>query len=110
MLFKCQCCGFEQDFLDGEAAFEAGWDAPPHFTGYICCNLCPAVCVVLNAGHKRAHAYWAEHGRPVEFDLHCVTDDQFDNPPDFTKIQTVLEPLLKKLHDALNKNKSRNGR
>jgi hypothetical protein len=63
---KCQCCGFEQQF-DSEAAFEAGWDAPPHFTGYVTCHLCPAVCIVLRAPHGVAHAMWAREGRPAEF-------------------------------------------
>lgn len=66
-VYKCQCCQFEQEFADGEAAFEAGWDAPPHFTGFVCCNLCPAVCVVLGLSHEQAHAYWKEHGRTEQF-------------------------------------------
>lgn len=33
MKLKCQCCGIEQEFKDGEEAFKEGWDAPPHFTG-----------------------------------------------------------------------------
>jgi hypothetical protein len=76
MILKCQCCGFEAKFTDGEAAFEAGWDAPPHFTGYVCCNLCPAVCVVLRLPHEAAHAMWAREGRPVEFSVaKCGCDD-----------------------------------
>jgi hypothetical protein len=69
MNLKCQCCGFERQFADGEAAFEAGWDAPPHFTGYVACNLCPAVCIVLGLPHRVAHAMWAREGRPAEFSI-----------------------------------------
>lgn len=69
MIFQCQCCGIQQDFVDGGAAFAAGWDAPPHFTGYICCDLCPAVCVVSGMSHQRAHAIWARDGRPAEFSV-----------------------------------------
>jgi len=47
MKLKCQCCGFEQQFDSQEAAFQAGWDAPPHFTGYVACNLCPGACLVM---------------------------------------------------------------
>jgi len=77
MKFKCQCCGFEQEFANGEEAFENGWDAPPHFTGYVCCDLCPAVCIVLGLSHTKAHAFWAKHGRPPDFGALCVPDDQF---------------------------------
>lgn len=76
MILKCQCCGIEQDFVDGEAAFRAGWDAPPHFTGFVCCDLCPAVCIVLGASHAMAHAMWARDGRPTEFSVaKCGTDE-----------------------------------
>lgn len=71
---KCQCCGFEQDFLDGEEAFEAGWDAPPHFTTHVCCKICPAVCVVFGASHAKAHANWETYGRPKEWGPRCVDD------------------------------------
>lgn len=69
MKLKCQCCGFEQEFKDGEEAFIAGWDAPPHFTGYVCCNLCPGAYVVLGRTHlhKPIHERWASEGRPKEF-------------------------------------------
>ena len=71
MIYTCQCCGFSAFFEDGEAAFEAGWDAPPHFTGYVCCNLCPGSFVVLGmtAQHATDHARWAREGRPAEFQL-----------------------------------------
>lgn len=67
MILRCQCCGFQQSFADSEAAFHAGWDAPPHFSGYICCNLCPATCIVLGHTHTFAHARWARDGRPETF-------------------------------------------
>jgi hypothetical protein len=76
MNLKCQCCGFEQEFADGEAAFDAGWDALPHFTGYVTCHLCPAVCIVLGEPHGAAHALWARTGRPDEFSVaKCGCDD-----------------------------------
>jgi hypothetical protein len=76
VLYTCQCCGFEQQFKDGEDAFQNGWDAPPHFTGYVTCNLCPAVCVVLGLSHKLAHAKWQRDGRPSEFTVAtCGVDD-----------------------------------
>jgi hypothetical protein len=80
MNLKCQCCGFEQEFESGQAAFDAGWDAPPHFTGYICCNLCPGVCIVLGLSHAKAHAHWNEHGRPAEFNDLCLPDKDFGKP------------------------------
>ncbi len=77
MKLRCQCCGIEREFKDGEEAFQAGWDAPPHFSTHICCDICPAVCLVLNAGHTKAHAYWEKHGRPKEFNALCLTDRDF---------------------------------
>jgi hypothetical protein len=74
---KCQCCGIEQTFENREAAFQAGWDAPPHFMHHICCGLCPVVCLVLGESHKKAHEYWAEHGRPTEFNHMCLPDQNF---------------------------------
>lgn len=70
MKLKCQCCGFEQEFKDGEEAFRAGWDAPPYFTGYVACNLCPGSWVVFGetAKHAAAHARWEQEGRPAEFE------------------------------------------
>jgi hypothetical protein len=81
MTYRCQCCGFEQDFADGEAAFAAGWDAPPHFTGYICCDLCPAVCIVMGLSHEVAHATWKERGRPSEWSMDCATDEDLLRRP-----------------------------
>jgi hypothetical protein len=56
MKLKCQCCGHEREFKDGEEAFQAGWDAPPHFTGYVCCELCPGSWVVLGETHRHQAA------------------------------------------------------
>ncbi len=75
---KCECCKFERQFTDLEEAYKEGWDAPPHFTGYISCNLCPAVCnpKVLNLPHHKRHAEWVRNGRPKEFDPStCGIDD-----------------------------------
>lgn len=75
-LLSCFCCNHEEWFDDPEKAFHAGWDAPPHFS-YVACPLCPAVCAVLGEPHIKAHAHWAEHGRPAEFNHLCLPDDQF---------------------------------
>lgn len=78
MKLQCQCCGVEREFLDGNEAFRAGWDAPPFFTTHICCDLCPAVCVVLGASHRMAHTLWDKEGRPAEFTVgKCGTDEHF---------------------------------
>lgn len=76
MTLKCQCCNFEAEFADGEAAFEAGWDAPPHFTRVVCCNLCPASFIVMRHTHLHAdaHAQWAVTGRPGEFEVPTDSD------------------------------------
>lgn len=67
----CQCCHHIQEFVDSEAAFKAGWDAPPHFTGYVACDLCPGAFVVMGitANHTVAHEQWKQHGRPTEFQI-----------------------------------------
>lgn len=78
---KCDCCGFEQDFDDAQQAFDKGWDTLPHISGYVTCHLCPGVCVVLGASHAKAHAYWAEHGRPPEFGPLCFADLDFVELP-----------------------------
>lgn len=81
MKLVCDCCGFEQEFKDAEEAFQAGWDGPPHFTGFVVCSICPAVCVVLHKGHLLAHALWAAEGRPAEWSMEkCATDDDFGDP------------------------------
>lgn len=76
---KCECCGFEREFENGEEAFEAGWDAPPHFTQVVTCDLCPASGLVCGVGHHKAHQYWKQHGRPKEFTvIHCCLDSEWD--------------------------------
>ena len=82
MKLRCECCDFEQDFVDGQAAFDAGWDAPPWFTGYVCCDLCPGSFVVIarkevndlgiTHQHEKAHKIWAIEGRPRQFDPNMV--------------------------------------
>lgn len=71
MTLTCDCCGFSQEFIDGEEAFEAGWDAPPHFSQYVSCNLCPGSWIVLGEIHKHgpAHDKWRREGRPKEFQI-----------------------------------------
>ena len=70
MKLRCMCCGYEKEFESGQAAFEAGWDAPPMFTGYVACNLCPGTYVMFGhtAKHAAAHARWEKEGRPEEFE------------------------------------------
>jgi hypothetical protein len=66
----CACCGFEAEFPDGEAAFQAGWDCPPHFTASpVCCDLCPSVAALGLIDHSKAHERWEREGRPREFDM-----------------------------------------
>jgi hypothetical protein len=64
--FTCVCCGHSQEFVDAEEAFNEGWDAPPHFTGFIACSLCPASFIVSGqtAKHNEVHARWGREGRP----------------------------------------------
>lgn len=66
VFYKCNCCGFVQEFNSKEEAFDQGWDIPPYFTGYITCNFCPAAYVVLGQTwkHKEIHEKWAKEGRP----------------------------------------------
>jgi hypothetical protein len=64
MILKCQCCGFEREFADAEEAFEAGWDAPPHFF-YVCCDCCPASYLILGTDHSEVHERWKRDGRPT---------------------------------------------
>ena len=47
---KCQGCGKEETFESPAAAFEAGWDCPPYFTGYITCDSCPISTVWKQLG------------------------------------------------------------
>ena len=67
----CLCCGISQDFKDAEEAFNSGWDTPPHFTGYACCNLCPGSFVVLGVTekHEPDHKRWEQSGRPETFSV-----------------------------------------
>jgi hypothetical protein len=98
MKLKCQCCGFEQEFTDAEAAFQAGWDAPPHFTGYVSCDLCPGSYVVLGqtAKHASAHARWAKEGRPRQFELPDDIDkEEFERfKEEFERFKEEIETLL----------------
>lgn len=63
----CQCCGIK-DRMGAEDAFQAGWDAPPHFTQVMCCPLCPSVAVLGLLDHSAAHERWEKEGRPETFD------------------------------------------
>lgn len=67
----CECCGFKQVFKNSEIAFGEGWDCPPHFTGYACCNLCPGSFIVMGRTdeHKTDHKRWEKEGRPNQFQL-----------------------------------------
>jgi hypothetical protein len=83
MLLTCECCGFSQDFQNGEEAFQAGWDAPPHFTQYVCCNLCPGSFVVLGitVKHEPAHEKWKKERRPKEFDIPSPAEREIPDIP-----------------------------
>lgn len=99
---KCQCCGFEQEFADDEAVFDAGWDAPPLFP-YVSCDLCPGVCIILGAGHTLAHAIWEREGRPKSFSVEkCATDDVIGEPE---RMKAALENMarLRELMDTIRK-------
>lgn len=50
----CECCG-KQASLEPEAAFQAGWDAPPYFTQVVACPNCPSSFVVTGRGHECTH-------------------------------------------------------
>lgn len=66
----CDCCGHTETFSGLDAAFEAGWDAPPFFTGYVGCNLCPGAFIVMGIAeekHGEVHERWKREGRPEEF-------------------------------------------
>ncbi len=81
MKLACQCCGFEREFEDGEEAFQAGWDAPPYFTVYVGCDLCPMTCLLGERSHAKAHALWAKEGRPKTFTVaKCADDERFGGP------------------------------
>ena len=96
-LLKCQCCGHEES-LTAEEAFQAGWDAPPHFSTHVCCPLCPAVCVVMGAGHKKAHAHWRRHGRPTDFSLAaCATDKDWGDAKKIAKARSDMEAIRRQI-------------
>jgi hypothetical protein len=81
-MLTCQCCEHAQEFSSLEAAFDAGWDAPPHFTGYVSCDLCPSTVCWTRLGHPQftaspvmraaaerhmvQHAVWQVAGRPAK--------------------------------------------
>jgi hypothetical protein len=67
MKLTCECCKIEQEFADERAAFDAGWDAPPYFTEYVCCDLCPSVALMGLLDHSAAHERWEREGRPKTF-------------------------------------------
>lgn len=98
MIIKCVCCGVERDFEDGEAAFQAGWDAPPHFS-HTSCDLCPGVCAIGMDTHHKAHAHWKEHGRPATFEVDtCAGDSIFgdtvkvmENEAAMVRLREILE-------------------
>src|SRR5678816_962710 len=104
MKCTCDCCGFTQEFADGEAAYDAGWDALPYFTHYTSCPLCPMVCAAFGKPHTKAHALWAKEGRPKEFTVaKCADDDRFGGPEltkeelaDVNKFLGQFEAIFKK--------------
>jgi len=74
MLLTCQCCSVTTEFVDAEEAFNKGWDAPPHFTGYISCNLCP-ISFLYGVDHTPIHVKWTQEGRPDTFtEVTCVVE------------------------------------
>jgi len=99
LTLKCQCCGHEELFENPEKAFQAGWDAPPHFTGYTACNLCPAACAAFGEPHFKAHAHWHDHGRPSDFNALCLPDKDFGKElaPFVAKGNKIVGDFLKKL-------------
>ena len=80
MIYTCQCCGFQQEFADGEAAFKGGWDTAPHYTGLELCNLCPASLVVLKESHASVHARWEVEGRPPTFTQESCLEPEYRVP------------------------------
>lgn len=108
MEYTCQCCGISKEFADGEEAFDAGWDCPPHFTGYISCDLCPAAGIVLHIPHAKAHAYWAEHGRPAEFNKFCALDDEVADQGAFEKATETGRRIAQQVIEAAKKREKTN--
>jgi hypothetical protein len=90
----CDCCNFEQEFTDPEEAFHAGWDAPPHFTGYISCAICP-ITFLFGVDHTVIHEQWKIDGRPEEFSQEtCVAPEQRVPEEELERIKEILLPLL----------------
>lgn len=89
ILLKCQCCGFVKVFKDADEAFREGWDSPPHFTGYVCCDLCPGSFVVMGITHKHeaAHKRWAVEGRPEKFEDPGIEPLQVPVPPQHSDVE-----------------------
>lgn len=53
----CECCG-KQASLEPEAAFQAGWDAPPYFTMVTVCPRCPSSRFIM--GEECTHDWTDE--------------------------------------------------
>lgn len=106
---KCDCCQHEEEFIDSEEAFQKGWDAPPHFQGYVACNLCPAAAQFMDGGwsrHAPIHEKWEREGRPAEFTQEtCVLPEDYIPPErldlikkitsESTSVQEALTALIK---------------
>jgi hypothetical protein len=96
MKLKCDCCGIEREFTDGDEAFAEGWDAPPHLTGYVTCDLCPASTQFMEGGwahHAPIHEQWERDGRPSEF-----SQDTCILPEDRVPEETIA--LIKQIFGA----------
>ncbi len=81
MKVTCYCCGYSKEFADGEEAFQAGWDAPPHFT-LPTCDLCPAAFYFtgIPEAHIKGHQRWQKDGRPASFEDALGNGDIEDRP------------------------------
>lgn len=96
MLYRCQCCGIEEEYQDGHAAFQAGWDCEPMFHTHVACPLCPAICIVMGATHTIAHALWEAEGRPAEFSLEkCADDKTLSSREHLEKAQEAVDRMVK---------------
>lgn len=100
-LLRCDCCGFEQE-LTLEQAYDDGWDAPPHFTGYVACPLCPAVFIVLpdmSGKHDGIHELWKRDGRPAVFTQEtCVPEEDRIPPERLAEFETIIRSPDGKTH------------
>ena len=97
----CECCNISKEFAHYEEAFDKGWDAPPHFTGYIGCDLCPATFIVLGQKWKHfpIHEKWNREGRPLEFTQEsCIPEE--DRIPE--ELITELNERILALKAALD--------